>query len=285
MISFEQAHLVATAFLDARRSQPTGLVEVAYRQLAIQADRWFARLTGSGAITPIRVVYTRCPEPYASGSELAARVRADRLLEIWPSAYDRERPHPVLDTTIGGTYDRFRAVHDIVSHAWRGLGFDRHGEFAAWLNEHHLYSGLARWALATELHAEHSVRWTMDRVAEHRATLLDASVLQGSFELGTAREQPRPRDNLGRVERLARTSVGVSKSRGEQFGVVARQLDVPRSLLEWHRPGLDQSDELSESDVMVGAVDRRLLEVDRIDPHDVDDVRLMADTGQLPPRG
>lgn len=184
-IDFEQAHLVATAFLDAPRSPSHGLVDAAYRQLGIQADRWFDRLTGSGAITPIRVVYTRCPEPYASGTELAARVRSERLLEIWPSAYDRERPHPALDTAVGGAYDRFRAVHDIVSHARRGLGFDRHGEFAAWLNEHTVYTGLARWALATELHGEHSVRWTTGEVAEHKATLLDASVLQRSFELGT----------------------------------------------------------------------------------------------------
>lgn len=196
-IDFEQAYLVATAFLDAPQSPSNHLVAAAYRELGIQADRWFDRLTGSGAVMPIRVVYTRCSEPYASGAELAARVRSERLLEIWPSSYDRERSHPALDTVVGGTYDRFRAVHDIVSHAWRGLGFDRHGEFAAWLNEHSLYSGLARWALATELHGEHSVRWTTGEVAEHKATLLDASVLQRSFELDTRSRTARARGDLG----------------------------------------------------------------------------------------
>jgi hypothetical protein len=185
-IDFEHAHLVATAFLDAPRSRSTGLVDVAYRQLAIQAERWFDRLTAASANTPIRVVYTACPEPYASGNELAERVRSERLLEIWPSAYDRDRPHPALDTAMGGAYDRFRAVHDIVSHAGCRFEFDRHGEFAAWLTEHRMYTGLARWALATELHAEHSVRWTTGQVAEHKATLLDPRLLQRSFALQPA---------------------------------------------------------------------------------------------------
>jgi hypothetical protein len=82
--------------------------------------------------------------------------------------------------SIGGTYDRFRAVHDIVSHAWRGYGFDRHGEFSAWLTEDRMYTGLARWALATELHAEHSVLWTTGTVAEHKAVLLPPTLLRDS---------------------------------------------------------------------------------------------------------
>lgn len=73
-----------------------------------------------------------------------------------------------------------RAVHDIVSHGSRRHGFDRHGEFAAWLLEDRMYTGPARWALATELHGEHSVLWTSDRLAEHKATLLDPRLLSAS---------------------------------------------------------------------------------------------------------
>ena len=179
-IDFGQAHLVASAFLDTPRTSNHATLHAAYASLTAQSGQWFARLTGSRAPTPIRVVHTRCREPYAAGCELSERVRAERVLEICPAYYDRDRRHPLLDMSIGGTYDRFRAVHDIVSHAWRGYGFDRHGEFSAWLTEDRMYTGLARWALATELHAEHSVLWTTGTVAEHKAVLLPPTLLRDS---------------------------------------------------------------------------------------------------------
>jgi hypothetical protein len=179
-IDFDQAHVVAEAFLDSPRESRSAIVRASYADLATQADRWFARLTGSTARTPIRVVCTRRAEPYTTGQELSARVRSDHVLELSPAAYDRDRRHPLLESSIGGTYDRFRAVHDIVSHARFGYGFDRHGEFSAWLAEDRLYTGLARWALATELHAEHSVLWTTGEVADHKATLLPRSLIGAS---------------------------------------------------------------------------------------------------------
>ena len=155
-------------------------MRAAYAQLGAQAERWFARLTDRRGRTPIRVVFTHCPEPYASGEELSTRVRSEGVLELCPAYLDRERHHPALDVSIGGTYDRLRAGHDIVSHARLGFGFDRHGEFAAWLAEDRMYTGLARWALATELHAEHSVLWTTGTMAAHKATLLPADLVEVS---------------------------------------------------------------------------------------------------------
>jgi hypothetical protein len=43
-----------------------------------------------------------------------------------------------------------------------------------------MYTGLARWALATELHAEHSVLWTTGTLAEHKATLLPPNLVRAS---------------------------------------------------------------------------------------------------------
>jgi hypothetical protein len=179
-IDFEQAHLVASAFLDAPRAPSNATVRAAYAELGAQADRWFARLTGSRARRPIRVVYTRCPEPYPTAHELSESVRRQQVLEICPAVHDRDRRHPLLDCSVGGAYDRLRAVHDIVSHGWCRYGFDRHGEFSAWLHEDRMYTGLARWALATELHGEHSVRWTTGTVADHKATLLEPRLLDAS---------------------------------------------------------------------------------------------------------
>jgi hypothetical protein len=88
-----------------------------------------------------------------------------------------------MDSTRGGAYDRFRAVHDILGHAGLGLGFDRNGEFAAWLYQARLHSALARRALATELHGQHSVYWTTGRMAEPKAVLLDPQLLRRSRQL------------------------------------------------------------------------------------------------------
>jgi hypothetical protein len=179
-VDVDHAHLIASAFLEAPRTSTDRLALAAYADLEKQANQWFARVTGPSARTPIRVVHTRCPEPYASGRELSEQVRADHVLELCPARYDRDRSHPVLDMSAGGTYDRFRAVHDIVSHGWLGYGFDRDGEFSAWLAEDRMYDGLARSALATELHAEHSVRWTTGDVAEHKASLLAPWIVHAS---------------------------------------------------------------------------------------------------------
>lgn len=188
-VDFEHAHLVAHAYLDAPRGSADPVARVAYTMLGAQADRWFARLTDHRRRNPVRVVFARCAEPYVSGQDLAERVRSERVLEMRPTYYERDRHHPLLDVSIGGTYDRFRAVHDIVSHAHHGFGFDRHGEYSAWLAEDRMYTGLARWALATELHGEHSVMWTTGDVTEHKATLLPRSLVRTSWRLGMSDRQ------------------------------------------------------------------------------------------------
>jgi hypothetical protein len=40
------------------------------------------------------------------------------------------------------------------------------------------YTGLARWAAATELHGEISALWATGKVAEHKAVLLDRDLLK-----------------------------------------------------------------------------------------------------------
>jgi hypothetical protein len=174
------ARAVADSFLASRSVPGHPLVRAAYRQLAEQAGWWFARLTGDGCARPVRVCFTACAQPYDTATELSTAVRLHRTLELRSSRYDVDRPHPALDTSVGGDYDRFRAVHDIVSHGWLQHGFDRDGEFRAWRIEHAMYTGLARRALATELHAEHSVLWTSGDLADHKAVLLEARLLNRS---------------------------------------------------------------------------------------------------------
>jgi hypothetical protein len=177
MVDQSLAREVAARFLAARSTPENVLVRAAYRALEEQSDRAFASLTSGDPRRRIRVVFTRGPTPYASDTEMIGGVRATRVLEVTTAALERDRPHPLLCNDPGGAYDRFRAVHDIVGHIATGFGFDRDGEFAAWLVQERMYTGAARAALGTELHAEHSVRWTTGEVAEHKATLLDPSLI------------------------------------------------------------------------------------------------------------
>jgi hypothetical protein len=172
------AHEVAANFDDARSRPDARLVVAAYEQLETQTDAIFHRLTEGGTRPGIRVAITRSPLPYSGDQELIDAVRIEHVLEVTTAALEADRRHPLLDCRPGGAYDRFRAVHDLLGHARPGLGFDRDGEFSSWLIQDRQYRGLARWALATELHGEHSVRWTSGEIAEHKATLLACEVLR-----------------------------------------------------------------------------------------------------------
>ena len=168
---------MANCFLSARTDRTHALVRTAYLQLQAQSDRQFAILTAQQGQYGVAVVFSRCREPYGSDRELIDSVRATGFLEVTTAAVDRDRLHPLLDCGVGGVYDRFRAVHDIVGHVATGYGFDRHGEYSAWQTQLASYRGLARWAAATELHAENSVLWTTQQLAEHKAVLLDPELL------------------------------------------------------------------------------------------------------------
>jgi hypothetical protein len=166
------AREVAAVF-DAARSDPgEPRVAAAYRSLERQSDRLFRELTHVDSHWHVRVVFSRCRAPYEHDEEMIAAVRSTGVLEVTTTAAEPGRPHPLLGSECGGAYDRFRAVHDLLGHVQTRRGFDRQGEFAAWLAQDRFYRGPARAALATELHAEHSVCWTSGAFSEHKATLL-----------------------------------------------------------------------------------------------------------------
>jgi hypothetical protein len=173
------AAAVAASYTAARSRPDDACVRAAYDQLISQTDQLFAQITRARA-RGVRVVFTYCATPYVTDTELIAAVRGERLLEVPTMSSSPSEQHPMLGNAVGGAYDRFRAVHDIVGHAMPQLGFDRDGEYTAWLIQDRLHTGLARLALATELHGKHSVRWTTGQVAEHKAVLLRPSLLHRS---------------------------------------------------------------------------------------------------------
>jgi hypothetical protein len=160
----------------AHRDQ--GVIE-AYRQLQVETDELFEVITHRAGLKGVRVMFTRCLQPYDSDQELIAAVRAQKTLEITSAVASGERRlHPVLDCEFGGAFDRFRATHDIIGHAWYGYGFDLAGECAAWERQDRLHSSLARLALATELFAVNAARHLLGTAPELKGLLLAPSSLR-----------------------------------------------------------------------------------------------------------
>lgn len=179
----DTAREVAAAYLDA--PQLLGAeVRAAYAALARETDQLYAAWCTAGSPAGVRVEFTRCTAPYDDADELITSIRTDRLLEVVTASTDGGRSHPLFDTSMGGAFDRFRAVHDVLGHGHLGVGFDRHCEYAAWRYQERFHSGPARRALATELHAKHSALWTTGNVAENRAVLLDRALVDRARRCG-----------------------------------------------------------------------------------------------------
>ena len=162
------ARAVAAAYLAAPWRGDRRAI-AAFAQLVTESDRLFRWITSPDRPDPVRVAFTK---------NLPARFRLGLL--SFSVVTDPDRRHPLMDSAVGGAYDRFRAVHDILGHARLGVGFDRHGEFTAWLHQERFHSPLARGALATELHGQHSVRWTTGEMAPPKGVLLEPGLLHRS---------------------------------------------------------------------------------------------------------
>jgi hypothetical protein len=171
------AREIAAAYVEATdRCDP--LTVAAFAQLVAETDHLFRWLTASSHPMGLQVCFTTCATPYCDAQELISSVAEFRTLEVTTVAVDRDRRHPLMGNENGGSYDRFRAVHDALGHAKLRLGFDRDAEYAVWLSQERFHSPFACRALATELHGQHSVRWTTGEIAAPKAILLEESLLR-----------------------------------------------------------------------------------------------------------
>ena len=166
------ADAVGEWYLHSRSAHHDAAVVEAYRQLQDETDCLYTHITQDVRPRTVRVVFTRCVRPYESDRELIRAVRAKRTLEITSAAAVGERLHPLLGCELGGAFDRFRAVHDLIGHAWCGYGFDLDDECAAWTAQDRLHSGLARFALANELYGVNAARHIVGEAPDLRALLL-----------------------------------------------------------------------------------------------------------------
>jgi hypothetical protein len=188
---------VGHSYLRARNAAHEPLVATAYEQLQIETDRLFEALCGAHNHGRMQVAFTRCRQPYASDTEMIAAARATRVLEVTTAATSREPLHPLLGCELGGPFDRFRAVHDLIGHVTAGFGFDLGAELAAWLVQDRLHSRLARQALATELLAINSARSLLGEAPRQKAILLDDGLVRRSRALIATSGSPRARATEG----------------------------------------------------------------------------------------
>jgi hypothetical protein len=163
---------IADSYLNSRDRRDRATV-AAFEKLVTETDQLFRRISKT-----LHVRFTTLEYPYRDAPELIESATKFRTLEITTVAVDAERRHPVMGNELGGAYDRFRAVHDALGHAALRRGFDRDGEFAAWRAQERFHSPLARVALATELHGQHSVRWTTGQIAGPKAILFEPGLLR-----------------------------------------------------------------------------------------------------------
>jgi hypothetical protein len=152
-------------------------VVAAYQQLQSETDHCFTALARADGPNPVRIVFTRCRQPYGCDRDLIDAVRSQRILEITTSAATAGRIHPLLGCGLGGGFDRFRAIHDLLGHANPGFGFDLDGEIAAWRVQNRFHGRQARRALATELYGVNSARWVLGEAPELKAMLFESSFL------------------------------------------------------------------------------------------------------------
>ena len=169
-------------YLQSRSAHLDPKVIAAYRQLQKETDHLYIHLTRDASLWPTRVVFTRCGQPYESDEELVRSVRATGTLEITSAVAAGERLHPLLSCELGGAFDRFRAVHDLIGHAWHGYGFDLADECAAWGAQDRFHSGLARCAFATEIYGVNAARSIVGQPPDLRALLLAPSALRLSAQ-------------------------------------------------------------------------------------------------------
>jgi hypothetical protein len=177
-VDVSAAAMLGEWYLHSRSAHRDPTVIQAYAQLQVETDHLYTIITRDGLPWATRVVFTRCRQPYESDQELIRAVRAHGTLEITSAAAGEQRLHPLLGCEFGGAFDRFRAVHDLIGHAWYGYGFDLADECAAWSAQDHLHSGLARCALATEIFGVNAARSILGEPPELRALVLAPPVLR-----------------------------------------------------------------------------------------------------------
>lgn len=166
-VPLDQGAVIAAAWESTASDHADELTVDAYRAMSAQSDRMMRTVEDLG----YSIEFTDEAEPYDTAAEQARHVRLDKRIRI---ASGLGGEHPVLTTE---QYDRFRAVHDLFGHVGIGGGFDRHGEFQAWMVHVCMFRGLGAWAMSSEYRGVNSSLWAGSAAGTGKAALLPLRLL------------------------------------------------------------------------------------------------------------
>lgn len=158
-VDLAEAHEVGRWFEQAPDASADPKVQAAYADFKRQNEEMWQFMTGpeSEGGMGLKVEFTTEVDPYPTAEAQARDITENKRVVIESGLGGQ---HSATMTT--DEYDRFRAVHDVFGHAVIGGGFDRHGEYQAWLIHAAMYTGAGRDAMSTEYHGVNSAQWAGD---------------------------------------------------------------------------------------------------------------------------
>lgn len=196
-------------------------------------------------------MYDFITKPESEGG-LGIKVEVSQQKDPYPSAQAqaddlKNNHHFFIESGLGGEhqatmttqeYDRFRAVHDIFGHAGIGGGFDRHGEYQAWLEHMSMYTGAGRDAMSSEYRGVNSAMW--------------ASGILGMKSPGTGKSVILPKelisnpwDKKGNLIASAASSVGATADLViKKLGLDSKFATKYDWTCPWTKPFKDDEDEI-----------------------------------------
>lgn len=166
---------VAQAWMGLPDAPDDPKVKAAYDDFRRQTDEMYRFMTEELGIEVIFQRFEPGQEPYPTAEAQNHDVTHHRRIVIDSRLGEG---HPIIPPD---EYARFRAVHDVFGHAAVGSGFDRHGEYAAWLSHMSMYTGIGAQAMATEYHGTNSVAVTYGP-QPWKAVLLPAHLIGNPFD-------------------------------------------------------------------------------------------------------
>lgn len=150
-----KAEVVAEHFDEAKNDPNDPEVKAAYDDFKQQnAQMWdFLTRPESAGGMGVKVDFSPLEkgDPYPSATAQAEDLRDNHHLTIQSGLGGN---NPLLTTQ---EYDQFRAVHDAFGHSVVGNGFDRHGEYQAWLQHMTMYTPPGSKAMSSEYHGVNCV--------------------------------------------------------------------------------------------------------------------------------
>lgn len=153
-----KAEVVAKFFEQTPDQSDDPQVQAAFYEFKRQNEEMWNFMTRPESEGGLGIKITFTPydagDPYPSATAQAEDLRVNHHMTTQSGLGGPHQATMTIDE-----YNRFRAVHDVFGHAAIGGGFDRHGEYQAYLSHSSMYTGDGRRAMASEYHGVNTALW------------------------------------------------------------------------------------------------------------------------------